>query len=60
MMKKSEVVLVHGLWFGAWAMARLDKNLQAAGFKVRRFSYSSTAGDLSAHAAELREFVRSS
>jgi pimeloyl-ACP methyl ester carboxylesterase len=53
-----EVILVHGLWFGSWAMARMAKKLQAEGFRVRRFSYKTTTGDLRAHAAELREFVR--
>jgi pimeloyl-ACP methyl ester carboxylesterase len=55
-----EIILVHGLWFGSWAMASLDKKLRAAGFTVRRFDYSSTAGGLKAHAAELREFARAS
>jgi len=54
-----EIILVHGLWFGSWAMARLAKKLQAEGFRVRRFSYSTTAGDLRTHAAQLWEFVRS-
>ena len=53
----SEIILVHGLWFGAWAMARLDRQLSKAGFRVRRFRYSSTAGDLQAHATQLQEFV---
>ena len=57
---KSEVILVHGLWFGSWAMARLAKKLQAEGFRVRRFSYQTTTGDLRAHATELREFARAS
>ena len=60
MEKNSEVILVHGLWFGSWAMARLAKKFRAEGFGVRRFSYSTTAGDLRAHAAELREFARAS
>jgi pimeloyl-ACP methyl ester carboxylesterase len=60
MAKKPEVILVHGLWFGSWAMARLARKLRAGGFDVRRFSYSTTAGDLRAHAAELREFARGS
>jgi pimeloyl-ACP methyl ester carboxylesterase len=53
-----EVILVHGLWFGSWAMARMARKLQTAGFSVRRFSYTSTSGSLEAHAAELREFSR--
>jgi pimeloyl-ACP methyl ester carboxylesterase len=56
----SEVILVHGLWFGSWSMARLAKKLQAGGFRVRRFSYASTAGGLGAHAAGLWEFARAS
>jgi pimeloyl-ACP methyl ester carboxylesterase len=60
MARKPEVILVHGLWFGSWAMARLARKLRAGGFDVRRFSYSTTAGDLRAHAAELREFARRS
>jgi len=58
MATKSEVILVHGLWFGSWAMARLDKKLSAEGFRVRRFSYRTTAGDLAAHAAGLQKFAR--
>ena len=60
MAEDSEVILVHGLWFGAWALARLDRKLQAGGFRVRRFSYASTTGDLRAHAAGLWEFARTS
>jgi pimeloyl-ACP methyl ester carboxylesterase len=60
MARNPEVILVHGLWFGSWAMARMAKKLQAEGFRVRRFSYRTTAGDLRAHAAELREFARTS
>lgn len=58
--KRSEIILVHGLWFGSWAMARLAKKLQAEGFRVRRFSYKTTTGGLRAHAAELLEFARAS
>ena len=53
----SEVVLVHGLWFGAWAMAALARKLQAAGFAVRRFSYPSTAAQLDRHSGELLKFA---
>ena len=55
-----EIILVHGLWFGSWAMARMAKKLQAEGFRVRRFSYKTTTGDLRSHAAELQEFARAS
>jgi pimeloyl-ACP methyl ester carboxylesterase len=55
-----EIILVHGLWFGSWAMAGMAKKLQTEGFRVRRFSYKTTTGDLRAQAAELREFARAS
>jgi len=54
----AEVILVHGLWFGPWAMARLARKLQAAGFGVRRFSYPSTAGQIDAHSRQLLKFAR--
>lgn len=57
---RSEVILVHGLWFGSWAMARLARKLQAAGFGVRRFSYRSTADQLDEHSRQLLEFARQS
>jgi pimeloyl-ACP methyl ester carboxylesterase len=53
---KTEVILVHGLWVGPWAMVVLAKKLQAAGFTVRRFGYPSTAGQLDRHARRLLEF----
>lgn len=53
-----EVVLVHGLWFGAWALAPLARRLEAEGFSVRRFSYPSTAGQIHEHAAGLLAFSR--
>lgn len=58
MVVNSEIILVHGLWFGSWAMARLARHLRGAGFGVRRFDYSSTSGDIQSHAGELREFAR--
>lgn len=56
----SEVILVHGLWFGSWSMARLDKNLRTSGLNVRRFDYSSTSGRLDDHSRKLLEFARQS
>ena len=56
----SEVMLVHGLWFGSWAMAPLARKLQAAGFAVRRFSYPTTAAQLDRHSRELLKFARQS
>lgn len=55
---RSEVILVHGLWIGSWAMARLAKNLEAAGYSVRRFAYPTTRQPLAGHAQALAEFAR--
>jgi pimeloyl-ACP methyl ester carboxylesterase len=51
------VVLVHGLWFGAWSLGMLARRLRQAGFEPRLFHYRSTRGDLAAHARALRQFV---
>ena len=56
----SEVILVHGLWFGSWAMGRLAKKLRAEGFRVRKFDYSTISGDLQSHAGDLLEFASES
>lgn len=53
----SETVLVHGLWFGCWAMGRVASGLRDAGQRTRCFSYPSTRGGLSRHAASLRRFA---
>lgn len=53
----AEVVLVHGLWFGAWTMRPLASQLRKAGFIVRRFNYRTTRGGLTAHARRLRGFA---
>lgn len=52
-----QVVLVHGLWFGAWSLAPLARRLTAAGFEPRRFRYRTTAAALDQHARDLRAFV---
>lgn len=52
-----QVVLVHGLWFGAWSLAPLARRLRRAGFEPRRFSYRTTAAALDQHARDLRAFV---
>lgn len=54
---RAEIVLVHGLWFGSWAMARLARLLEADGFRIRRFDYPSTAGGLQSHADKLLRFA---
>jgi len=56
----SEIVLVHGLWFGAWSLAPLARRLERSGLPVRRFSYRSTRGSLDEHAARLHRFVKRS
>jgi pimeloyl-ACP methyl ester carboxylesterase len=51
------VVLVHGLWFGAWSLAVLSRRLEKAGFAPLRFRYRSTRASLEEHAAALRHFI---
>jgi len=58
MSAQAKVILVHGLWFGSWAMARLAKRLEAEGFVVRRFDYSTTSGGIETHALRLQGFAR--
>ena len=55
-----EIVLVHGLWFGSWAMFRLARELESAGFIVRRINYRTTRGELADHARRLHEFAQES
>lgn len=55
-----EIILVHGLWFGPWAMKRLERNFQSEGFRTRRFAYPTTGDGLERHAAKLRDFARES
>lgn len=55
-----EIILVHGLWFGPWAMKRLERNFQSEGFRTRRFAYRTTGDGLESHAVKLREFARES
>ncbi|MDT8321350.1 MAG: alpha/beta hydrolase [Xanthomonadales bacterium] len=56
-MKRDErVILVHGLWFGAWAMGRLAGRLCAANFVPLRFRYATHSANLCGHARRLNEF----
>jgi pimeloyl-ACP methyl ester carboxylesterase len=57
-MNKQEVVVVHGLWLGNWAMGRLASRLTSAGFRARKFSYSTTREDLQAQTDALFSFAR--
>lgn len=50
------VVLVHGLWFGAWAMGRLAGRLREAGFAPLYFRYATHSTSLDSHARRLHEF----
>jgi len=51
------VVLVHGLWFGAWSLGLLARRLRQAGFEPRRFRYRTTRAGLAEHARALRRFL---
>ena len=53
---RERVILVHGLWFGAWAMGRLARRLGEAGFVARHFRYGSISAGLESHARRLHEF----
>ena len=52
------VVLVHGLFLGAWAMWPLARRLAKAGFAPARFPYHTVTGEVQANAAALADFVR--
>jgi pimeloyl-ACP methyl ester carboxylesterase len=56
----TEVILVHGLWYGPWAMAVLARRLRRAGHVVRRFAYHPTASPVAVHARDLAQFTRQS
>jgi pimeloyl-ACP methyl ester carboxylesterase len=51
------VVLVHGLWFGAWSMRLLGRRLRRAGFATRSFRYRSIRGALDDHARALSAYT---
>ena len=55
--EEGEIVLVHGLWFGAWSLGPLARRLERTGLPVRRFSYRTTRAGLDDHARRLHEFV---
>ena len=55
---KSEVILVHGLWYGSWALRALSRRLRRDGFNIRHFSYPATSASLGDHAGNLYEFAR--
>ena len=51
------VVLVHGLWMPAWAMALLALRVRRCGFRTVVFSYPSVRNSLSQNALQLSRFV---
>ena len=56
----AEIILVHGLWFGAVFMQPLARRLQRlTGLPVRRFHYRTTRGELAEHAERLHRFAKS-
>ena len=57
MSTRTEIVLVHGLWYGPLAMAVLAGRLRKAGFEVRKFGYPATSFQAMEHARRLLQFV---
>ncbi len=55
--RKTEVILVHGLWNGSWALRALSHRLQRKGFKSSHFAYPAISASLDAHASSLYEFA---
>jgi len=54
------VVLVHGLWMGAWALGILKRRLIGSGLRVRRFHYATTRRSFEGSASELARLLRRS
>ena len=52
------VLLVHGLWFGSWALRQLSQRLQFYGFRVNSFSYDTRSASLYTHANALGDCVK--
>jgi len=52
-----DVILVHGLWYGPWAMGFLARYLQRLGFAVRQFAYRPRASSATVHAQQLARFA---
>lgn len=51
------VILVHGLWFGAWSLSWLARRLHKVGFLPRRFRYPSTRATFEEQGRALRRFI---
>lgn len=56
---KTEVILVHGLWYGPLTLRALSRHLSRDGFAVRHFAYPAISETLETHARKLSEFARS-
>jgi len=52
-----DIVLLHGLWLGSWIMRPLRRRLEALGFRVFLFDYSSRKQTVQANAARLARFI---
>ncbi len=55
--RETNLILVHGLWYGAWSLRALSRRLCRYGFKISHFVYPATSASLSAHAGGLYEFA---
>lgn len=53
----TEVVLVHGLWYGPVSLRLLQWRLTRAGFECRCFRYPTLRGSLADNACRLRDFA---
>jgi pimeloyl-ACP methyl ester carboxylesterase len=61
MTRPAEIIVVHGLWFGAVFMQPLARRLhRLTGMPVRRFHYRTTRGALAEHASRLHAFAQES
>jgi len=56
----TEVVLVHGLWMGAWTLGYLARRWRRQGWRTRLFPYTTTRASLADNAARLDAFCRRS
>ena len=52
------VVLVHGLFLGAWALWPMARRLAKAGFAPARFHYATVSGEVQGNAAALADCLR--
>ena len=55
--RETNLILVHGLWYGAWSLRALSCRLCRYGFKISRFAYPASSASLGAHAGSLYEFA---